>query len=250
MPDAIQAAFLSEGFVWMAIASFMAGLVRGFSGFGSGLVLLPVTAMFLSPFAAITAMTVADFFGPLPLVRNAVGKVHMPDLLRLFGAMLVGLPIGIALLLLLDPELFRFGVSLLAIVILALLIGGVRYHGRLTPRLVLTSGGAAGVLGGIVGLPGPPVILLYLASALPAAVVRATTLLFLFLYDIMLVVFYAISGQLVVGALTLGALLAIPNLLGNLAGATIFRPGAERFYRAAAYTIIAISAIIGLPYWR
>lgn len=249
MPDLLAAALGTQGLGWLVLASFMAGLVRGFAGFGSGLVLLPVTALFLPPVAAITVMTIPDFLGPVPLLRKAARDVHLPDLARLVGAMVVGLPIGMSILFVLDPAIFRYAVSVLAFVVLASMIGGLRFRGRLTPPLVLATGGIGGVLGGVAGLPGPPIILLYLASHLPAAVVRATTMLFLFIYDLVLLGLYALNGKLVVSAVLLGLLLAVPNILGNLAGAAIFRPGFERFYRWAAYGIIAVSAIVGLPVW-
>ncbi|MDW4496713.1 sulfite exporter TauE/SafE family protein [Sulfitobacter sp. D35] len=250
MPDALSAALATEGLIWLALASFAAGTVRGFAGFGSGLVLLPVSAVFLPPIAAITAMTIADFFGPLPILRRAVRTVHLPDLARLAGAMVLGLPIGVAILITLDPDLFRSAVSVLALVMLGLLISGLRYRGAMTPTLVLVTGGLCGVLGGVAGLPGPPLILLYLASRLPADVVRGTTMAFLFLYDIVLMGVYAENGTLYAEAVWIGLLLAVPNVLGNLAGAAIFRPDFDRAYRVVAYIIIATSAIVGLPIWN
>lgn len=239
----------TEGFWWLVAASLIAGLVRGFSGFGSGMVLLPATAAFLNPVAAITAMTIADFFGPVPILRRAVRDVYLPDLARLVGAMLVGLPIGVLLLLMLDPTVFRYGVSALALFMLTSLLLGLRYRGKLTPPLVFATGGASGFLGGIVGIPGPPIILLYLASRLPAPVVRATTMLYLFSYDIVLMGLFLYHGRLLAEAVWIGLLLAVPNVLGNLIGAAIFSPDKERVYRAAAYVLIATAAVSGLPLW-
>lgn len=249
MPDALATAFATEGLWWLGLVSFAAGLVRGFSGFGSGLVLLPATAAVLGPVSGITAMTVADLTGPIPILRRALREVYLPDLARLLGATVVSLPMGVALLLLLDPVVFRYGLSIIALITLTLLISGFRYRGALTPPLVYTTGGLAGLLGGAVGVPGPPIIALYLASSLPAVSVRATILLYLVVYDIFLLVLYAINGRLFVGALMIGVLLAVPNILGNLAGAAIFRPSLERFYRAVAYLIIAFSALSALPLW-
>lgn len=249
MPDLLSAALGTQGLGWLVFASFMAGLVRGFAGFGSGLVLLPVTALFLPPVAAITVMTIPDLLGPVPLLRRVVRDVHLPDLARLVGAMVIGLPVGMSILFVMDPAIFRYGVSIMAFGMLVCMIAGLRYRGRLTPPLVLATGGIGGVLGGVAGLPGPPIILLYLASRLPAAVVRATTMLFLFIYDLVLLGLYALNGGLVVSAVLLGLVLVVPNILGNLFGAAIFRPEVDRYYRAAAYAIIAVSAVVGLPVW-
>jgi uncharacterized membrane protein YfcA len=129
------------------------------------------------------------------------------------------------------------------------LMSGLRYRGRLTPPLIYTTGGLAGLLGGTIGVPGPPIITLYLASTQPAATIRATILVYLFVYDLYLLGLYALNGRLLVGALFIGVLLAIPNIIGNSLGAAIFRPSLERFYRATAYAIIAFSALSALPLW-
>ena len=49
--------------------------------------------------------------------------------------------------------------------------------------------------------------------------------------------------------LIVGAILVFPYMLANVIGAKIFRPEAEKTYRFAAYAIIAVSAIRGLPIW-
>ena len=56
-------------FPWMNPA----GLVRGFSGFGTAMIYLPVASQFLTPFEALITLMVMDFFGPLPLVLGAAG---------------------------------------------------------------------------------------------------------------------------------------------------------------------------------
>ncbi|WP_223426628.1 sulfite exporter TauE/SafE family protein [Tateyamaria pelophila] len=249
MPDILLTALALPGLWWLCIVSFVAGLVRGFSGFGSGLILLPATVAALGPVAGITVMTVADLSGPLPILRRAIQQVHWPDLARLLGATAVVLPVGVWLLLLIDPFVFRYVLCAVALTTLACLISGVRFKGKLTPPLVLTTGGLAGFLGGVVGVPGPPIITLYLASTLPVAVIRSTILLYLFFYDLLLIGIYAANGRLLIDALWIGVVLALPNIAGNMIGAAIFRPSLEAFYRAVAYVLIAFSALSALPLW-
>jgi hypothetical protein len=79
--------------------------------------------------------------------------------------------------------------------------------------------------------------------------VRASTLSYLFLYNILLIGFLAWQGMLSGVPVWLGLLLALPNLAGNVMGGRMFRPGLEKTYRTAAYTIIAGSALTGLPIW-
>ena len=138
----------------------------------------------------------------------------------------------------------------IGVLMLAVLAGGLRYTGVVRRRMVLAIGGAAGFLGGVAGLPGPAVILFYMARPLPAAVIRATTLFYLFLFDLMIIAGMAGFGRWESGAIVLGLALAVPCMTGNWLGGRLFMPGQERIYRGVAYALIALSALSGLPFWR
>ncbi|MGV6812526.1 MAG: sulfite exporter TauE/SafE family protein [Brevirhabdus sp.] len=247
MPEPLAAALAHDGLALLAVTVFVAGLVRGFAGFGTALVYLPVAASVLEPVWAIITVVIFDLVGPALILPRALRDGHPRDLMRLLAGCAIGLPIGLALLFVMAPDLFRYAVSIVSLLMLAALLLGLRYKGVLSKRMIYGTGFGAGVLGGVAGVPGPPVILLYMASPHPARVVRGNTTSFLFFYDVMILAFFLAAGRMQLEPVILGAVLAVPNALGNLAGAAIFRPGHERSYRAAAYFIIAVSAISGLP---
>lgn len=115
--------------------------------------------------------------------------------------------------------------------------------------MVAGIGGAAGFLGGVAGLPGPAVIIFYMSRPLPVEVIRATILLFLFVFDFLILGYLTGMGRVTGPAVALGLVLSVPNLLGNWLGGWLFRPEYERLYRAAAYFAIAAAALSGLPLW-
>ncbi|WP_425099079.1 TSUP family transporter [Tropicibacter sp. S64] len=249
MPDIIAGVLATEGLGWIVFAAFLGGLVRGFAGFGTALVFLPFAAQVLTPFQSILALTFMDLIGPLPILRKAWPKVEQGDLWRLLLGTAVMLPVGLGVLTLVAPEVFRYAVSVLALGMLAVLAGGLRYPGAVTRRMVLGIGGAAGFLGGVAGLPGPPVILFYMARPLEAAVIRATTLYFLFAFDVMIILGMGLFGRWESGATLIGLGIALPCMAGNWLGGWMFRPALEKPYRAVAYTLIGLSALSGLPLW-
>lgn len=249
MPDILSGALATEGVWLLALAAFMAGIVRGFAGFGTAMVYLPVAGQILGPFEALTTLIVKDLTGPLIHVPRALRDGHPADVLRLALGALVAVPLGVWVLSLVPAEAFRWGVSVIALVLMALLIGGVRYHGVLTRPLIYGTGAVGGFLAGCVGLPGPPVIMLYMASSLPVSAVRANTTLYLILTDLLMLAVLWWSGFLVPAALGLGVLMIVPYTAGNWTGGLLFRPEAEVVYRRVAYAIIGGSAILGLPVW-
>ena len=249
MPEALDAAWGNPGLIWLALAAFMAGLVRGFSGFGTALIYLPGAAQSLPPLWAIVTLAVMDLVGPIPNLPGAARKCFPRDLARLLAGTLVMLPIGLLLLVRIDPDLFRYAVSVLTLGLLGVLISGWRYYGRVTSPALYGIGGASGFLGGLAGLPGPPVILFYMASPHPVSVVRANTMLFLYAFDFMVLLVLGVQSVLEPAPVLIGLLIAVPNLVGNAVGAAVFRPDAERVYKYVAYAIIAASAFSGLPVW-
>ncbi len=117
----------------------------------------------------------------------------------------------------------------------------------MTARLTLFSGAFGGVLGGLAGMAGPPVIMLYMSSTKAVSVIRANILLYLLLADILMIVMMGTTGLLEFRPVVIGAVLAVPYLMANIIGGYLFRPSLEKLYRALAYFLIAGSAIINLP---
>lgn len=234
----------------LCLAAFAAGAVRGFTGFGTALIYLPMAAIILDPVSAIVTLVIMDLAGPVPVLAKTAKDTHPPDLGRLLAGVVVALPLGLMALFVLDPSVFRFLVSTVALIMLAGLVLGWRYQGQLRPRAVVGTGMAAGFLGGVAGLPGPPVIFFYMASTHPARVIRANTLFFLYGYDWIMLVMLAVAGRLESGPMLIGLGLIVPSMAGVLLGAWMFRPGYEKTYRAAAYFLIFCAAITGLPFWN
>lgn len=249
MPDILTQALATEGLVWICLAALIAGTVRGFAGFGTAMIYLPVASQFLSPVAAIVTLVVMDLFGPLPAVPRAVREADWPDLKRLLIGTILAVPLGLWLLLSVSPDVFRYAVSGISLVLLALLVSGLRYQGHLSAPKVFGVGAGAGVLGGAVGLAGPPVIFFYMASAHSPSVIRATTMLFLLMFDVILIAVFAVQGMLDLPAVIIGVLLVPLIAVGTVLGTAIFDPARERLYRGVAYAIIAASALRGLPIW-
>ncbi len=236
--------------IWLGAGVCVAGLVRGFAGFGSAMIIMPVASSVLSPVQAILFMTAAELLGPLPNLPDAWRKGAPRDVGLLMIGVLVAMPLGLWCLSLISPVAFGWIVSCVVLALLALLMTGWRYHGALTRGVTVATGALGGFMIGVSGIAGPPVIMLYMASTRPIAVIRANFLLYLLAIDVLLFAVLWISGQVIWTVVILGLLLGIPNVIANIIGARLFDPGAERVFRNVAYIVIAASAIVGLPLWK
>lgn len=237
----------TDGLAWLALAVLVAGVVRGFSGFGSALVYLPIAGIFLPPVWVIATTATFSIFGPLPLLPSAWRVADKGEVLRLALAGAVAIPLGVALLTMLEPTAFRWLVSAVSGATILALASGWRYQRAVPVPLGLAAGFAAGLMGGFMGLPGPPVILLYLSGRKAVAEIRAVILLFLFTTDVVVLVTLAARGMVTAQALLIGLLLAPCYMTGGLVGKRLFDPAREGLFRAVAYGIILLAAVTGLP---
>ena len=250
MPDTIAAALQTPGLPLLVLAVCVAGLVRGFAGFGSAMIIMPVASSILTPIEAVIFLVAAELVGPLPNLRNALQTGRPREVGRLMLGAALALPLGLWCLSLIDPTAFGWIISGIVLTLLSLLLMGWRYRGALTRRLVVATGALGGFLTGFSGIPGPPVIMLYMASTLPAAVIRANFLLYLLAIDLLLFPVLWLMDLIVWQIVLLGLLAGVPNLIANAIGGWLFDPAAERLFRAVAYIVIGASAIIGLPLWK
>jgi len=247
--DGIFSIFLDGRVFYLLIAASLAGVVRGFSGFGSAMIFIPIAGQVLRPVEVIIVLTIMDLIGPLPNIPKAIRDSRLREVfLLVFGGALT-LPVGVFLLTLMSVNSFKLIASTFTLILLCLLVLGVRYRKHLNKYLIFFTGALGGLFGGAVGIPGPPVIMLYMASELPPRVIRANNMIYLFLIDILLVFIFMINGMLILNLVGLGLLVSVPYLIANTFGGLLFRPNLEKFYRIIAYVIIFCSALLGLPFF-
>ncbi len=249
MPDALSEALALPGLGWMLLTVIVAGLVRGFSGFGSAMIIMPVASTVFTPVGAIIFLTTVELFGPLPNLRSALHNGTRPDVARLALGAVFAMPLGVFALAHMSPQIFSWAVSVVVLGLLVVLMLGWRYHGSLTPPMVLGTGALGGFLSGSIGVAGPPVIMLYMASTLPISAIRANFLLYLLMIDGLMLGLFWVLGLFQLEPAIAGLVLTVPYMMANRMGAALFNPQSERVFRAVAYSIIAASALLGLPVW-
>lgn len=152
MPEALSAALDAPGLGWLVVTYLVAGLVRGFTGFGTALIFMPVASVFIPVPMAVAAISVsglASFPIMVPWAWREGDKLEIAMLA--FGA-LVTVPLGVSALAALDNDTVRWAVTVAATITLVALVGGWRYHGRVARPGLLAIGAAAGFVGGLKGL--------------------------------------------------------------------------------------------------
>jgi hypothetical protein len=249
LPDSstFVAALSERRFVMAVGVSALAGLVRGFSGFGGAMIYMPLIAAIYEPRIAAVTLLLVDFMTVSPFAIPEMRRCTWREVLPISVAMAAGVPFGTWALIALDPIVLRWGIAVMVLSMLPVLASGWRYHGE--PRMPITVGVGlfSGVTAGAVQIAGPPVILYWLSRSASAATVRANLMVFFLFCGVALVISYAIKGLFTAQTIALSILLGIFYLIGVGLGSRIFRGASDLHYRRVAYLIIAFAALLSLP---
>src|SRR5262249_29194141 len=115
---------------FVAASAVVAGLARGFSGFGAALIFIPLASTVIDPRTAAALLLIIDIVMASPLLPRAWVIADRRDIGIMLLGTLVGVPTGTFVLTRTDPVTIRWMIAALVIVMLALLMSGWRYHGR------------------------------------------------------------------------------------------------------------------------
>jgi uncharacterized protein len=249
LPDSSTfAALFADRRVYAAIAiSMLAGSVRGFSGFGSALIYVPLISAVYSPRTAAGTFLLIDFATGLAIVPTVWRQANWREVFPLGASAVFAAQFGTLILQYTDPTTLRWGIVMVVVVLLAVLMSGWRYHGKPMLAVTILVGLLAGTLGGAVQIVGPPVIMYWLGSTGTAAVVRANLSSFFALFSSALVVTYVARGLLTADVIALACVLGPVQILSLKSGTRLFHLASPLTYRRAAYVIVATSALVSMP---
>ncbi|HSG96045.1 MAG TPA: sulfite exporter TauE/SafE family protein [Afifellaceae bacterium] len=239
---------LSEPAMWvLVVGALIAGLVRGFAGFGAGMIYIPVAAAAFDPRVAAGSLFIIDTIIIIPLVVRAAAHVAWREILPLGLGAMMAVPAGVAVLIHVDPVPIRWGLSAVILVSVAALAGGWRYRGPERLSLSIAIGGLAGFLSGLAQLPAPPVLVYWLGRDTPAQRMRANAIIFFCFTTVVAGIAYAASGLFTAEVVARSMALLPVYGIAIFAGSRLFGTTSEATYRRVAYGLIIFVALATLP---
>ncbi len=239
--------FSVEELVAAVVIAIVAGLVRGFTGFGGAMILSPGFALFIdTPHAVATSVFLNVLVG-IPLGPSALPLVSWRTITPMAVASMIMAPIGVVVLVGQDPILMRRIIAVIVIVFASILALDWRYAGVPRPAANFGIGGLAGFLNGATGVGGPPVILFVLAGPGSAAEKRANIIWLYLMFTIVTAIMLWFEGILD-GPTAVVGLAAAPVYLGAAwLGMKFFGGSTDKvYYRVAlvALFLIAVAALV------
>jgi hypothetical protein len=231
----------------ICVVAFISGTARGFSGFGSALIFMPLASSIAEPRLVASLILIIDFIAAAPLLPGAWEKADRKATSIMVAGALVGVPIGTYALSRLEPVTTRWIISAFVFALLLLLLSGWRYRGKDHAAISVGMGGLAGFCGGLAQTSGPPVVGYWLGRPIAPVIARANILLFLGASDFFSGISYALAGLITMDSIKLSLVVGPVFGVGVWFGASLFGKASEAAFRAICYVLIAGAVIFGLP---
>lgn len=221
-----------------------AGFMRGFTGFGFAMAAVPLLALVIAPAKAVPYVIVLQLAMGLWDWREIRKRAHWPSLPWLMAGAVVGTPLGAAGLARMSADWARLAIAGAVMLAVLLLARGMRFPAMPGRPALTGTGVAAGILNGVAAMPGPPVIVLFLAGPLTVEVGRASMVAFFAFSNAVGAAAAGVAGLLGWGTALL-ALVSVPLLLGaQWAGRRAYARGGEAQYRRIALWFLAALALL------
>jgi hypothetical protein len=239
--------FTAASMFFLAGSAFVGGLARGFSGFGSALIFIPLASSIIGAKLASPLLLVIDFVAAAPLIPNGWRHADRRDVGNMLLGSLIGVPIGAWALTQMDGLSVRWMIVALIVPMLALLMTGWRYRGTPTVALTAAVGAVAGFFNGVAQVGGPPIVLYWLRDTTAARIVRANIIVYFAVSSVFTTISYLIGGVLTTAVVGLAVLTGPAFGIGLWLGSHMFGLASEETFRRICYALIALAALVSLP---
>ena len=187
-----------------------ASFVSKLSGFGFGLVVVPVMSLFLGPQDAVIISTLLGLVTTLNQAWVERSHADVPLVRRLFVSACAGMPLGLLVFVFVPEKGLRVVLGVVVVMAAVLLARGFRLV-RSSRRTEVALGFLSGILNTSVSTNGPPLVFLLHARGFEPREFRGT-ISRVFLYsNIVSVSLFALAGK-VHHAAALAALVASPAI--------------------------------------
>jgi uncharacterized protein len=238
---------MEELAIWAAV--FLGGIVSGFAGFAFSAVAGAILLHFLAPMLAVPLMMACTIVSQLTTLAVLRRFIDWRESLPMILGGLAGLPIGLSLLVLAQPELYRVAFGLF-------LVGYAGYMLLRRPGASLVGGGApvaahsavgfaGGLVGGFTAMPGAVPVIWCELRGVSRERQRGVVQPFILGMQVLAVALLAFTPGVASADLWRHTLFAMPALAaGVLVGFLLYARIDQAKFRVAVLWLLAASGLL------
>jgi uncharacterized membrane protein YfcA len=225
---------------------FLAGIVRGFSGFALSALIMATAVVILPPIALIPMLWWLEMAASLMMLKGGFADADRPTAYGLVIGSTLGWPLGLWLTTSLDIATSKI-VALSIIVVLAVSqLAKVRLDFLASKVGLYGTGVVAGIVSGLAHVGGMVVAFYVLASHAPARSMRGSLVLFLFLGALTSMITLLAFGVMDFSGVKRGLIFAVPTVIGVFLGQQLFTDRLAPYYRPFCLALLCVLASAGL----
>jgi len=232
--------------VWVAgaLVIFLASFVMGLTGFGIALVAMAFLPWVMSPVTAIVVLTIYALVFSVVVAFQLRRDLTPRALIDLLIGTIVGTPIGVWGLAALPVSAINRLIGLVLVLVVVLEFRGVMPSHLVGRWWGLATGFLAGVIGGAVGTPGPPVVVYATTQGWGPRTMKANTMAFFVANQGAILLGYWWAGLLTRETVEVAAAFALPALAGLGAGVALFGRLDPVVFRRVVFGMLLVSGLV------
>ena len=238
--------FLTTEILIAAGVAAAAGLMRGFAGVGSGMLMAPFFAILFGPVQTVAIIILMEIVVTAQLLPGVHREIRWKVIAPMGVAAALLMPAGSWLLVTLDPDLLARFIALVVLAFSIILMIGWRYDGEKKGWMSAGVGALSGVLIASTSLGNPPVMVYLLSSRDSAATSRANFTGYFAVTLVALIAMMAFTGLIDRNAVRTAVLLLPVFMAGAFVGSRLFRKSSEALYRRVALGLLFVVGCYGL----
>jgi len=220
------AIFIDQTLLIAILISIFCAIIQGYSGFGGGLIFVPLVASLYNPIDAILISCVGALITHSFLIPSTIKEINKIECLTMSLGVLITIPLGLLFLIAADPKLIMRGMGLFVLISGILFLKGWNYSGPKNYKVSVIAGALSGLFLGGLGIPTGPIMVIYLMSGKePIKIKRANIIVIVLITVAAFIVTLAFHNQISTQALFLSLVLTPAFILGSFIGKYFF----ERF---------------------
>lgn len=232
--------------VYLTGTVFIAGLIKGFSGFGLAMVIVLTWSMVLPPATAVPVIILLDAAAGLAMLPGVWKRVDWRSLTWLYIGVAAGTPAGVFFLSRIPAEPMKVFISFTVLILAGLLWKGIHVTAAPGRTASTLTGFVSGILNGSSSIGGPPVILYYLSLPGTTAVSRASMVAYFFVTDALASVSAGFQGLITWQTFVLLGV-SFPSLMVGIAvGNRFFVSSSEQSARQKVLVLLIGLAVVSL----
>ncbi|OOG20617.1 hypothetical protein B1C78_17145 [Thioalkalivibrio denitrificans] len=231
---------------YIVVVVFLAGVVRGYSGFGFSALVTLSLALFLPPAMVIPMLMLMEIMASIQTLPRVWKQVDRVTLTLLMAGSVVSVPLGAYLLANLPDSELRLVISTMVLVVTIILWRGYRFPARGRKGLSLATGLGSGMMTGAAGAGGLIVAVMFLSISAHMAVIRATMIAYVMFQSSYMAVVAGIYGLMNLHTLISAVVLAVPMFAGVMVGHRTFVASAQVAYRRFVLILLMVLSVAGI----